>query len=232
MRIHFLSIVLLLLSFIQGQSKDRVDVDGVQTDQAVLTTNDRPNGLKAIDLGLPSGTKWANMNVGAYKPEGYGSYFAWGETKRKNIYNETTYNHYKKDSFINIGEDIAGTKYDVAHVLWGDGWRMPSKEQVDELLEICTQEWTELNGVKGLKLIGPNGNNIFLPLAGFHEEDYLDDAGSRGGYWSSTQCEWGTDGGGIGSADAYGFFLNSNSKDTYCMGSGRSCGQSIRPVTK
>lgn len=132
-----------------------------------------------IDLGLPSGTKWACCNVGAHSPEEFGGYYAWGETEEKSCeiyydaestykycYEHTFYDEYGAYSeyiYIHIGDDIAGTSYDVAHVKWGGGWRMPSAEQMDELINICQSSWISQNGVYGRVFVGPNGNCVFLP---------------------------------------------------------------------
>ena len=141
----------------------------------------------AIDLGLPSGTKWACCNVGASTPEGYGGYYAWGETSEKSVYSRKTYKYYNSNTgrYVNIGSDIAGTSYDVAHVRMGGSWRMPSLEQTEELVYYCSHTWTQQNGVNGILFTGPNGGQIFLPAAG-DRFDYLRDAGSWGEYWSST----------------------------------------------
>ena len=82
---------------------------------------------EAVDLGLPSGTKWAPWNVGASKAEEYGAYYAWGETEEKEVY--MSYTYIPQD----IGTDITGTEYDVAHVKWGGPWKMPTLDQVQEL---------------------------------------------------------------------------------------------------
>ena len=161
-----------------------------------------------IDLGLPSGTKWACCNVGADKPEAYGGYYAWGETEEKSIYTEVSYlyssgvdkdgdgwyDDFHFDTEIcgvwqNLGSDIAGTQYDVAHVKWGGSWVMPSNDQNQELIDICTYECASVNGVKGGKFTSKtNGGSIFLPGAGFRTFDiiFCPDAG-YGYYWSSTQ---------------------------------------------
>lgn len=129
-----------------------------------------------IDLGLPTGTKWSCCNVGANSPDECGGYFVWGETSEKQVYNWTTYlyghfdseaNHYVGD---NIGSSICNTDYDVAHVLWGDTWRMPSDTDVTEFLQNCSYEWTMMNGFQGGKYTGPNGNSIFIPAVGYKEE--------------------------------------------------------------
>ena len=141
-----------------------------------------------IDLGLPSGTRWACCNVGATAPEDCGGYYAWGETEEKNYYDSSTYQYYQNGSYVNLGSDIAGTQYDVARVKWGGSWVMPTHDQQMELCDNCTYEWTTVNGVKGGKFTSKtNGGIIFLPAAGRRLTSGLDDAGSQGYYWSSMQ---------------------------------------------
>ena len=185
-----------------------------------------------IDLGLPSGTKWACCNVGASAPEQYGDYFAWGETSPKSVYNDDTYAYctvqytdigyiVRNVSYVNIGSDIAGTSYDAATANWGLPWRMPSKVQIQELDNSCTSTWTTQNGVKGRKYTGPNGSTIFLPAAGMRVDDNLIMAGSYGQYWSSTLYNPGG-----------AYYLDSNwsgsGLSSYALR--RSQGLSVRPV--
>lgn len=141
-----------------------------------------------VDLGLPSGTKWATCNIGATKPEEYGGYYAWGETEEKDVYKTLTYKYYDSETgeYIHIGNDIAGTEYDVAYVKWGGSWRMPSMDQIRELIDYCSREWTVQNGVNGTLVTGPNGKSIFLPAAGIRRGDILDVAGKGGYYWLSS----------------------------------------------
>ena len=141
-----------------------------------------------IDLGLPSGTKWACCNVGASSPEGYGGYYAWGETEEKSEYTLGTYVHYDFNiwNYINIGSDISGTKYDVAHVKWGGDWHMPTLAQIQELLDYTNADYTYLNGVAGKIFTGSNGNTIFLPFAGKRVVKGVRYAGYYCEYWSST----------------------------------------------
>ena len=149
--------------------------------------NHRPH---LIDLGLPSGTKWACCNVGADKPENLGGYYAWGETETKSIYSWSTYTHCdgSKDTCHDLGSEIASTEYDVAHVKWGGSWVTPSEEQQSELRQNCTYEWTTLNGVKGGKFTSNiNGVSIFLPITGYRDGSTVYDTNSYGLYWSSTQ---------------------------------------------
>lgn len=154
-----------------------------------------------IDLGLPSGTKWCCCNVGAATPEAYGGYYAWGETSEKSVYNQVTYKYctgedidgdglYDRNlSYKNIGSDIAGTQYDVAHVRMGGSWRMPSFGQQSELTQYCTHSWIQLNGVDGILVTGKNGGQIFFPASGFRYQEDLYFAGWLGGSWSSSSCQ-------------------------------------------
>ena len=153
---------------------------------------------EAVDLGLS--VKWASCNVGANSPEDYGGYYRWGEIKEYNI-NSGEYkyfqpielgdgtSYYSPECWHNIVSNISGTSYDVAHVKWGRGWRMPTKDEVNELCEICSWQWTTINGINGYKVTGPNGNFIFLPAAGFklvYEEELIRDCGELCNYWAGT----------------------------------------------
>jgi hypothetical protein len=130
------------------------------------------NGHEYVDLGLPSGTLWASCNVGATSPEEYGDYFAWGETSTKSDYTISN----SITSGLSISElesrgiiDASGNltaAYDAATANWGDKWRMPTLDEIKELVNQCTWEWTTQNGVNGCKVVGPNSNSIFLPAAG------------------------------------------------------------------
>ena len=150
------------------------------------------NHPHAIDLGLPSGTKWACCNVGATAPEGHGGYYAWGETEEKAKYDWTTYTHCdgSMDTCHDLGSDIAGTEYDVAHVKWGGSWVIPSLDQIKELASNCSCTWTRINDVYGDLFTGPNGSTIFLPESGFWRNDgkqgNTDEIPISGNYWSST----------------------------------------------
>ena len=183
------------------------------------------NHPHAIDLGLPSGTKWACCNVGASKPEEYGGYYAWGETKTKSYYDGETYQYYNSNTgLVNIGSDIAGTSYDAATSNWGAPWRMPTSAQIQELLNNTTSQWTTQNGVYGRKFTGRNGGTVFLPAAGNRWDVYpsLDVEGSLGEYWSSSFNE------SLGSAYGLGF----DSGSAYWSNNFRISGFSVRPVRK
>lgn len=145
---------------------------------------------EAIDLGLPSGTKWASYNVGATKSEEYGDYYSWGEIEvpKNNKYYFTTYSlcDGTVSSCHDIGENISGTKYDVAHMKWGGDWCMPTKDDFKELVYNCDYKETTLHGVKGMQFTGPNGNSIFMPYTGYYWNTENSDAGTEGCYWSAT----------------------------------------------
>ena len=145
------------------------------------------NGYEWVDLGLPSGLKWATCNVGANSPEEYGNYYAWGETSTKSSYTMENSSTFHVD--INI-DDIAGTDLDAARVNWGGNWRMPRVSEIDELLYYCRYEWRNQDGFNGMRLIGPNGNSIFLPAASeYYEYSFRDARGTQGTYLSSTAVD-------------------------------------------
>ena len=204
----------------------------------------RKEGFDWVDLGLPSGTLWATCNVGASKPEEYGDYFAWGETKPKSTYDWSTYKWCK-------GSETTMTKYctdsdygyngftdnltelqpedDAATANWGSNWRMPSRDQIAELINgsYTTSEWTQLNGVNGRKVTSKsNGNSIFLPVAGSRWYEAYD-AGRLGYYWSSSLNPYKND------SEAYDLYFSKGywgwDDDYYSYGS-RGSGLSVRAV--
>lgn len=151
-------------------------------------TRGQSNGHDWVDLGLPSGTKWATCNVGADTPEGYGDYFAWGETTTKESYVRGTYTYYDEAGLhLNKynGQDsitILESTDDAATANWGASWRMPTAEEFDELQNNCTVIWTNQNGINGNLFVGSNGNSIFMPSA---DCSYTGISG-YGYYWSSS----------------------------------------------
>ena len=146
-------------------------------------------GHEYVDLGLS--VKWATRNIGAKSPEDYGRYFAWGETTTKETYdydNCPTYglstSELQSQGYID-SEGKLTAQYDAARANWGGTWRMPTKAEYNELLNICTWIWTTQNGVNGYKVTGPSGASIFLPAAGRRSGSSLNSAGSYGFYWRS-----------------------------------------------
>lgn len=122
-----------------------------------------------VDLGLPSGTLWSCTNLGATRPEEVGDYYAYGETTAKTYFTQNNYLYFEYNGgysyYTSIGANISGTTYDAASVNWQDGWRMPTRNEIIELMDSCTWVWTARNTVEGFEVTGPNGNSIFLPVA-------------------------------------------------------------------
>ncbi|MBR3743686.1 MAG: Ig-like domain-containing protein [Bacteroidales bacterium] len=170
-------------------------------------------GPEAVDLGLPSGLKWASCNVGATAPEEIGDYFAWGETEpyysslspltwkdgKSAGYDWDSYrwcrssanmlNKYNVNSEYGTLVDNKITLEladDAAHANWGGSWRIPSCDDWDELLEKCTWTWTTRNGIDGYLVTGPNGNSIFMPVTGLRYETNIDLFGLIGYYLTSS----------------------------------------------
>ena len=171
-----------------------------------------PSPVEYVDLGLPSGLKWAKCNLGASKPSDYGDYYAWGETAPKKIYNWVTYKWMKAgqsdekyitkytiadgqteaiwyDSarkFIGDNKTVLDAADDAATQQLGSPWRMPTKVDIKELKDNCIWTRIEQDGVSGYQVEGPNGNVIFLPAAGARKGSGLQSAGTYGNYWSSS----------------------------------------------
>ena len=190
-----------------------------------------------VDLGLPSGTLWATCNLGASAPEEYGDYFDWGETEPKDYYGWSTYKwchgsyntltkynfnyNYSYNGFVDNKMEL-DPEDDAAYVNWGSSWRMPTKEQQDELETNCTCTWTTRNGVNGQLLTGPNGNTIFLPASGAIYDDRLCLVGEFGNYWSRTLMPY---------VDYPHWACSLSFWDNFeAGGNERECGTSIRAV--
>ena len=211
-------------------------------DDKVFTTEDTGggsgntsyNGHEYVDLGLPSGTLWATCNGGADVPEGYGNYYAWGETQTKASYDWTTYLYCTGD-FNKLTKyccsPMFGTNVDNLSVLvaeddaatanWGEGWRMPTKEEWDELLENTTNTWTKQNDVYGRLFTSSKGASLFIPAGGRYWAGDIYSAGGYGYYASSSLNK------DISSNVFVFYFYNGQyyMKDEY-----RCYGWSVRPV--
>lgn len=195
-----------------GRKARKVDVQNGTTKSSGGKPNqsEKPNiinGHEFVDLGLPSGTLWATCNVGAVKPEDYGDYFAWGEIQPKTEYHDDTYKYGKRRKRL-FKDDFFYTKYcnnpefgydgyvdkltvlqgsdDAATANWGTGWRMPTKEQWEELLQHTKNVWTGMGGVTGRLFTANNGNSLFLPAVGSRWGGEFRLVGSDGYYQSSS----------------------------------------------
>ena len=183
------------------------------TEQSSSTSNTE-NGHQYVDLGLS--VKWATCNVGTTKPEGYGDYFAWGETRSKSYYNGSSYSYYDNPTTLPLSADAARAN-------WGGKWRMPTIDEFDELRNNCTWKWTTQNGVNGYKVTSnSNGNYIFLPAAGYRDLGSLYGAGDYGYYWSSSAY-----GPNYSTTALYMYFYSTwkERKNDY-----KAAGRSVRPV--
>ncbi len=141
---------------------------------------------EVVDLGLS--VKWATCNVGAETAYDTGDYFAWGETSSKSNYSWDTYKYGTYDNLTRYnstdGNTVLKPEDDAATVNWGTGYRMPTQEEFEELVNKCTWNWDSAHN--GYLVAGSNGNSIFLPASGFHHGSDLNLLGSNGFYWSST----------------------------------------------
>ena len=192
-----------------------------------------------VDLGLPSGLLWATCNVGANYPEDYGYYFAWGETQPKDTYYWNNYQHcngsytkltkYCYDSYYGLNgytDNLAILQPvdDAATTNWGAGWRIPTKEDWQELYQNTSHTSQNQNGVRGRLLTAENGNSLFLPAAGYRYGSDLYDANSRGYYWS---CSLNMD----APTNSWEFYYEFYSGYYYAMNNSlRYEGHSVRPV--
>jgi len=134
----------------------------------------------AVNLGLPSGVAWASFNLGAAHPAVAGAFFAWGETATKDSFTKENYRFWDGSSYTKYNNTdnltVLQPEDDAARVNLGGAWRMPTHEDINELLDNCTETLTTQNGIRGYQITGPNGNSIFIPLT---ERTY-------DSYWSST----------------------------------------------
>ena len=220
---------------------------GVQTFQLSPGLFRQSAPVEYVDLGLPSGLKWAKCNLGASKPSDYGDYYSWGETAPKADYDWPTYkwmqagksnsNYITKytvadgqtwgiwydssGAFIGDNKTVLAAADDAATANLGSPWRMPTADEIKELIDNCTWIWTTQDGVNGYQVDGPNGNAIFLPAVGFRSGSNLDYAGSKGYYWSSSLDT-------AGSSIACNLGFISGGHDRY--DNGRYFGFSVRPV--
>lgn len=222
----------LALLFLSGCRDERKNASENETQNVRKKTNGQltgsVNGHDWVDLGLPSGLKWATCNVGASLPEESGDYYSWGEVEPKEEYTSINSVTYKisfrklKKSGIIDDNGILTKDHDVASVNWGEEWRMPTIEEIGELIDECKWNFASFNDVNGYLVTGPNNKNIFLPAAGFMQNSTEVNIGDFGDYWSSSVEE---DLSGI--AHSLGYSSKSHGRRRYA----RYAGRNIRPVT-
>lgn len=183
MKKYSLIVLAAMLCWASGYAK----VNGTESDGMT------PDGVEAVDLGLS--VKWANMNVGAKKPSGFGTYFAWGETKPKDYYSWDTYawssgnTHYLTKYSTSDRKAQLAPSDDAAHTNWGGDWRIPTEAECEELVnpDNCSWEWTTRDGVNGYLVTSKKtGNSIFLPITGFRFYAGVQFRAVYGYYWTSS----------------------------------------------
>lgn len=163
-----------------------------------------------VDLGLPSGTKWATMNVGASSVTDYGNYYQYGK-------GAATYQETSGDTYYEGVEDPLATSADTATQVWGGQWHMPTNDQFQELIDYTTHEWTTIDEVDGYKFTAQNGNYVFFPAAGYYDQGSFDSYDYK--HWSSTP-----------STEYYAWLLGEWDGDAGVSANDRSLGIPIRPV--
>lgn len=145
--------------------------------------------MEAVDLGLS--VPWANINLGAKTLNDYGEYYSWGETTpSKGTY---TWSNYKWGNpskgfskYTPSGKTVLDPEDDAATQKLGGKWRMATIEEFKELYQKCQWEKTTIDGVVCYKVIGPNGNYIYLPAFPGYYDGGITERGVNGYYWSST----------------------------------------------
>lgn len=177
-----------LKGYFKSVHKLHIDNPEPKVDKASKSLKD-----EKVDLGLPSGLLWATINIGASSPSDAGEYFAWGEKAMKDNYGWETY-QLCKGSYASIfkytqadGKTILEPQEDVATSRLGKGWRMPTKDEMEELVNECKWTWERLNGQLGWKVTGKNGKSIFLPAAGAYSSYRIAGVNELGRYWTSTR---------------------------------------------
>lgn len=192
------------------------EIIGYTTATTVLPKVDsgpNTNGHEYVDLGLPSGTLWATMNVGATSPTECGNYYMYGMGSKTYDSTDTPYSG---------TENPLDLSKDTARQTWGGDWHMPTKTQMEELVANTTYQWIEDyqgSGVNGGLFTATNGNSIFFPANGYWEIGSQYDVGDYGNYWGSSPYS---------SSSAYFLGFSDNNLSVY--DDLRNLGFSVRPV--
>ena len=172
------------------------------------------DGHEYVDLGLPSGTKWATMNVGASSETDYGNYYQYGKGAAQ-------YAATSGESIYSGTENPLATSVDTVAQVWGGQWHLPTKTQFEELTANTTYEWTTINGVNGGKFTSQNGNYVFFAATGRWYNGSQYNVGIGGRYWSSSFDSSDVQG-------AYDFAFSDGYKGM--LNGGRESGYSVRGV--
>lgn len=215
-------------SFLKGYYKSVHKVNVVEKILQPTTTKPINTQTNRVDLGLPSGILWATCNIGASSPSEIGDYFAWGEKESKDAYGWETY-ELCRGSYNSIfkytendGKSILEPQDDVAKSKLGGEWRIPSKEDMEELVEECEWKWLSQNGQLGWKVIGPNNNYIFLPASGAASSYRISGVNELGRYWTATRDK--------SNYSAYNLRFKDGTDTIVVVDDTRFYGRTIRPV--
>lgn len=199
----------------------------------VANAQNAHNGHEYVDLGLPSGIRWATTNIGAPINYRSGSHYAWGELEPKTNYD------YSTNKFADKANGRGYIKYnrrdqlsklrpedDVAHVRWGGKWRIPTSEECEELAKCCNWQSIVISGTNAIKVTGPNGQSIIFPLNGNYWGTNLVHAGKFGTIWCSDRLT-------SGSNQQLGFYWEKSGKCSALIGNDSGLiGMNVRAVFK
>jgi len=215
-----------LASFLKGYYKSVHKVNCGESKSSISKSNNAQE--ERVDLGLSSGILWATCNIGASSPSEIGDYFAWGEREPKDAYGWDTYK-LCRGSYNSIfkytetdGKKVLDSQDDVAKSMLGGEWRIPTKEDMEELVEECEWKWTSLNGQLGWKVIGSNNNYIFLPASGAASSYRIAGVNELGRYWTATRDE--------SNYSAYNLRFKDGTDTIVVVDDTRFYGRTIRPV--
>lgn len=215
-------------SFLKGYYKSVHKVNVGESKQQLSAPKPSCDKDDRVDLGLPSGILWASCNIGASSPSEIGDYFAWGEKESKDAYGWETY-RLCRGSYDSIfkytktdGKSVLESQDDVAKSVLGGEWRIPTKEDMEELIEECEWKWTRENGHLGWKVIGPNNNFIFLPASGAASSYRIAGVNELGRYWTATRDD--------SDYSAYNLRFKDGTDTIVVVDDTRFYGRTIRPV--
>lgn len=215
--------IYIFMMLIPALASAQGKIERPSTSKKTSKTTGVINGHSYVDLGLPSGTKWATCNVGANHEYGTGDYYSWGECETKELYDSA----HGETLGLNLDDISGNSKYDVARKLWGGSWRIPTVGEIRELIMYCSYKRVKRNGVVGCLFTGKNGNQIFLPAYNCAPMDEYQIKNRKPFikcyYWSSTPSD--------GTYNNLAYYLNDYDEKLSINDGPKSAGLPIRPVS-